>query len=173
LIENSVPKDNKNDYKNLNDDEIETADLAHLEPKLREAWIKMRKLDKILERVCKKERMVKKETINLIEKNRADLHQLRLTSDHKESKQEAENTAHFLALSYFDLDDEIERDEITNLNEDEPMMTPVFKTQVPYNMDDLISNSDNKNAEPSISSQVLNLNTLLLIINLINFAKIY
>ena len=44
-------------------------------------------------------------------------------------------------------------------------MTPVFKTQVPYNMDDLISNSDNKNAEPSLSSQVLNLDPLLLKIN--------
>lgn len=114
-------------FKNLKDDEIETSDLNHLEPKLREAWIQMRKLDKKLALVSKKEKQVKKETIALIEKNRAELELLRLTSEHKESKSEAENTAHFLALTNVDLDGEFENDLESNMSE---ILTPVFKTQV-------------------------------------------
>ncbi len=135
---------NKNEtLKNNEEDEVETSDLAHLEPKLREAWIKMRKLDKILERVTKKEKIVKRETISLIEKNKAELEILRLTSDHKESKQEAENTAHFLALSYIDLDDEIEIDSLMDIKE--ASTTPLFKTQVPNEMDEFFfSNSKNE-----------------------------
>ena len=81
------------------DDFVETSDLMHLEPKLRDAWIKMRKLDKILVRVCKREKQVKRETLALIEKNRAELELLRLTTDHKVSNMEAQNTAHCVALS--------------------------------------------------------------------------
>ena len=88
----------------------------------------MRRLDKKLALVSKKERQVKRETVALIEKNRAELQLLRLTSDHKESKLEAENTAHFLALSYIDLDDEIDREINSNGSE---ILTPVFKTQLP------------------------------------------
>lgn len=88
----------------------------------------MRKLDKKLALVTKKERQVKRETIALIEKNRAELEVLRLTSDHKESKLEAENTAHFLALSYVDLDDDLDKQLNSN---DSELLTPVFKTQLP------------------------------------------
>ncbi len=120
--------DNNNNNKKETDDnsDVETEDLDHLEPKLRDAWIKMRKLDKKLAQAVKRERQVKLETLKLIEKNRAELEQLKLETDHKESKQEAQNTAHFLALSYIvDLDEEVEK-EILN----QPM-TPLFKTQLP------------------------------------------
>ena len=107
---------------------METADLQHMEAKLRDAWIKMRKLDKKLARVLRRERQVKRETLRLIEKNRADLERLKYTTDHKESKLEADNTAHFLALSYIpDLDDD-ELDEREMLQQP---MTPLFKTQPP------------------------------------------
>lgn len=121
---------------NSDDDEVETADLEHLEQKLRDAWIQMRRLDKKLARCTRKERTVKKETAALIEKNRAELHQLRLDSNHKETKWEAENTAHFLALSYHDLDDEIKQGEMESADDCGPS-TPLFKTQVPYDCDNV------------------------------------
>lgn len=130
-------------FKNLQDDEVETSDLNHLEPKLREAWIQMRKLDKKLALVSKKEKQVKKETIALIEKNRAELELLRLTSEHKESKSEAENTAHFLALTNVDLDGELENDLESNMSE---ILTPVFKTQV-IDQNDSINGSRLENAK--------------------------
>jgi hypothetical protein len=83
-------------------DEIKTDDLNHLEPKLRDAWIEMRRLDKVLQRVADKEKRVKNETKSLIEKYREELELLKMTSDRKESKQEVENTNNYLALSYFD-----------------------------------------------------------------------
>lgn len=122
------------------EDEIDTSDLMHLEPKLRDAWIQMRKLDKKLAAVSKKERQVKRETIAFIEKSRAELELLRITSDHKESKQEAENTAHFLALSYVDLDEDLEKELKDNESE---LMTPVFKTQIP-DLDESESSSNIK-----------------------------
>ena len=118
-IENGKEDDEESD--------VETDDLAHLEPKLKNAWIKMRKLDKKLNKVCKRERQVKRETLALMEKNRAELDMLRMTSEHKESKQESENTAHFLALSYVDLDDEM----IEGLGYNVGPSTPLFKTQLP------------------------------------------
>ncbi|RNA22814.1 fibrous sheath-interacting 1, partial [Brachionus plicatilis] len=126
-------------FKNLkNDDEIDTSDLNHLEPKLREAWIQMRKLDKKLALMIKKEKQVKRETIAFIEKNRAELELLRLTSDHKESKSEAENTAHFLALTNVDLDADPENDSESNLSYSN--LTPIFKTQV-FDQNDSIDGS--------------------------------
>ena len=116
------------------EEEVETSDLVNMEPKLREAWIKMRKLDLVLAKCCQRERNVKKETAALIEKNRADLERLRLESDRKETKQEAENTAHFLALSYVDLDEELEKKDFDDMNEPS---TPLFKTQVPYDLDNI------------------------------------
>ena len=116
------------------EDEVDTSDLVNMEPKLREAWIKMRKLDLVLAKCCQRERNVKKETAALIEKNRADLEKLRLESDRKETKQEAENTAHFLALSYVDLDEELEKKDFDDINEPS---TPLFKTQVPYDLDNI------------------------------------
>lgn len=136
--------ENKEEY-----EEVETADLMHLEPKLRDAWIKMRKLDKILVKVSKKERQVKKETVRLIEKNRAELEMLRLTTDHKETKMEAENTAHFLALSYVDLDDEIERDYPLS----EGPTTPLFKTQLP-DIDEDDARSENDESRKSTASSI-------------------
>jgi len=129
------------------DDEVETADLEHLEPKLRDAWIKMRKLDLRLARCTQKERSVKRETAALIEKNRAELAQLRVESNHKETKWEAENTAHFLALSYVDLDDEVQK--VTGLDfgggtgGHEALATPLFKTEMPYDCDN-VSLADEK-----------------------------
>jgi hypothetical protein len=57
----NVPFNSKENYSyynstDNNDDDVETADLMHLEPKLRDAWIKMRKLDKKLARLGKKEK---------------------------------------------------------------------------------------------------------------------
>ncbi|CAF0747365.1 unnamed protein product [Brachionus calyciflorus] len=116
-------------FKNLkDDDDVETSDLDHLEPKLREAWIQMRRLDKKLDLVSKKERQVKRETFALIQKNRAELELLRLNGEHKESKLETENTAHFLALTNVDLDEDFEKDFSSNESE---TLTPVFKTQIP------------------------------------------
>ena len=134
LDENPAKKKTMTD--NEDDDEVETSDLAHLEPKLRNAWINMRKLDKVLNKICKKEKQVKKETLALMEKNRTELEMLRVTSDHKESKLETENTAHFLALTYVDLDDEIDKQ-----NYAAGPATPLFKTQLPE-MDDTDSIPD-------------------------------
>ena len=83
-------------------DEIKTDDLNHLEPKLREAWIEMRRLDKVLQRVSDKEKRVKTETKALIEKYRDELELLKMTSERKESKQEEDNTNNYIALSYFE-----------------------------------------------------------------------
>ena len=83
-------------------DEIKTDDLNHLEPKLRDAWIEMRRLDKVLQRVSDKEKRVKSETKSLIEKFRVEMDLLKMTSNRKESKQEKDNTDNYLALSYFD-----------------------------------------------------------------------
>lgn len=128
-----------------NDDEVETEDLMHLEPKLRDAWIKMRQLDKKLARAMKRERQVKLETIKLIEKNRADLERLKYTTDHKESKLEAQNTAHFLALPYVpDLDEEIERD----ISSGEPLTTPLFKTQLPDDQSSTRSSASIRSQSP-------------------------
>lgn len=131
-----VPTTKSETYQTLNDNsdnEIFVDDLINMEEKLRNAWIKMRKLDKKLEKCCKQERMVKRETIALIEKNRAEIESLRIETNHKESKHEAENTAHFLALSYGDLDDEMKIND--NFEEDAP--TPLFKTQLPYDCDNI------------------------------------
>lgn len=65
------------------DDEVELRDLEGMEQKLRDAWIKMRKLDLKLARCAQKERSVKRETLALIEKNRVELNQLRVDSNHK------------------------------------------------------------------------------------------
>ncbi len=128
------------------DDEVETADLENLEPKLRDAWIKMRKLDLRLVRCTQKERSVKRETIALIERNRAELAQLRADSNHKETKWEAENTAHFLALSYVDLDDEVQNLHGLDFGPNgggvgarghEALATPLFKTEMPYDCDNV------------------------------------
>ena len=89
-------------------DEIKTDDLNHLEPKLRDAWIEMRRLDKVLQRVSDKEKRVKNETKSLLEKYREELELLKMTSDRKESKQEVDNTNNYLALSYFDTKEEEE-----------------------------------------------------------------
>ena len=113
--------------KENDDDDVETADLMHLEPKLRDAWIKMRKLDKKLARISKKEKQVKLETMALIEKNRAELEVLKYTSIHKESAIEIANTARFLSLAYCDIDEEVEKEYPLD---NEPS-TPVFKTQLP------------------------------------------
>ena len=130
-IENAPASSDRkhNNYynKEIDDDEIETSDLNHLEPKLRDAWIKMRKLDKKLANLNKKEKQVKRETLALIEKNRAELELLKYTSVHKESAIEIANTARFLSLTYCDIDDEIERDYPL----DSEPSTPVFKTQLP------------------------------------------
>ena len=83
-------------------DEIQTDDLKHLEPKLRDAWIEMRRLDKVLKRVMDKEKRIKLETKSLIEKNRVELELLKMTSDRKESKTEQENTENYIALQYTD-----------------------------------------------------------------------
>lgn len=99
------------------DDDIKTDDLNYLEPKLREAWIEMRRLDKVLKRVSEKEKRVKLETKSMIEKYRVELELLKMTSDRKESKQEQENTANYIALSYNDTnanknaDDEVSNDD--------------------------------------------------------------
>jgi hypothetical protein len=128
-------KDEPIDYQIEN--EIETSDLQHLEPKLKEAWIKMRKLDKILEKVCLKEKKVKIETQQLISRNRKELELIRLNSEHKESKSEAENTAHFLSLSYINVDDDM----IKELDFNNEPSTPVFKTQLPDTDRDRINDS--------------------------------
>ena len=107
--------------------------MEHLEPKLREAWTQMRRLDKKLARCTLRERTVKKETAALIEKNRAEINQLRLAADRKETRWEAENTAHFLALAYHDLDEELGSEVDGELGPS----TPLFKTQVPYDCDDV------------------------------------
>lgn len=124
-IENNTKSFDESNFASQ-EDEIDTSDLNHLEQKLRDAWIQMRKLDKKLADVSKREKQAKRETVALIEKNRAELELLRITTDHKESKLESENTAHFLALSYIDLDDDLERE----LSQPE-ILTPLFKTQLP------------------------------------------
>jgi len=136
------------------DEEIDTSDLMHMESKLRDAWIKMRKLDKILSRVLKREKQVKIETQALIQKNRAELELLRVTSEHKESHLEAKNTAQFLALTYVHLEDE----EIDRESTVEPG-TPVFKTQWPYLDENEMeqhnqnTNSSNKSDDSSIKKE--------------------
>jgi hypothetical protein len=93
------------------DNTIKTDDLEHLEPKLRDAWIEMRKLDKILKRATERERRVKMETQELIKKNRYELELLKMTCDRKEPKNEQENTANYMALS------EMEQNLSTSTNE--------------------------------------------------------
>lgn len=136
-----------NDVNLIGDNEIDTSDLVHLEPKLRDAWIKMRKLDKILANVVKKEKLVKRETQALIHKNRAELEILRLTAQHKVTKSEEENTAHFLALTYVNLDDENDKDYLT----DRDSLTPLFKTQLPDS--DEKSNVDKNEINNNMSSK--------------------
>ena len=146
-------KDESNDIENV----IETSDLQHLDLKLKEAWIKMRKLDKILEKVCLKEKQVKIETQQLISRNRQELELIRLNSEHKESKSEAENTAHFLSLSYINIDDEI----IKDLNFNNEPSTPVFKTQLPDTDRDTINESSLSNRSKIKENQkVLNKNSI-------------
>jgi hypothetical protein len=92
---------------------------------------------------------VKQQTKRLMEKYRLDLERLKYTTDHKESKLEADNTAHFLALSYVpDLDEELER-EIA-----ESPMTPLFKTQL--NMEDAEDRNSTTNSFRSPAASVSN-----------------
>ena len=49
-------------------DEDPNLDLSNMEPKLKEAYIKMRKLDKILAKKMKREKQVKRERILLQKK---------------------------------------------------------------------------------------------------------
>lgn len=119
------------------DEEIRTDDLKHLEPKLRDAWIEMRRLDKMLKTVSDKERRIKRETRQLVEKNRIELELIKMTSDRKETKQEQENTQHFLALSCKDSDKK-DKDENESDNDDlhsslYDTLSPVFQTQLPEN----------------------------------------
>lgn len=90
IIENQlVPTTKCETFQTLNensDSEIFIDDLVNMEEKLRDAWIKMRKLDKKLEKCCKQERMVKRETLALIEKNRAEIESLRIETNHKVDK---------------------------------------------------------------------------------------
>ncbi|XP_064622384.1 fibrous sheath-interacting protein 1-like [Lineus longissimus] len=107
------------------------ADLTDLEPKLREAIIKMRKLDRILLKKMKREKDVKRDRMRLTKRLREELDEL--SRENKESgktelKEVKNNTFKFLALAPppshnegITLDDD----------DDEPPITPVFRTQVP------------------------------------------
>lgn len=115
----------------IDDDEIDTSDLDHLEPKLRDAWIEMRRLDKKLAFLVKKAKKTRLETKTLIDNNKKGWEEFKLTSNYVESKLEAQITQKFYALSYPDLDDEEWIGDRSN-DADQQLHTPVFKTQGPY-----------------------------------------
>ena len=127
-------------------DGIDTTDLQHMDAKLRNAYIKMRRYDRILQGLYDRERQVKQETAQLIAKNRRELDELRITSEHKESKLEAENTAHFLALTYYDVNlDDDDDDQESVVGWDKMPSTPVFKTQLPDDRHTPNNNNNNNN----------------------------
>lgn len=136
-------------------DDVETADLVGLEPKLRDAWIKMRKLDKKLAGLLKLEKKTRLETKALIEKNKADLEQLRLTSNHVESKLEAQNTAKFLSLTYVNIEEEENETTEHPIDHDE-LHTPLFKTQLSYNDDANQCNEDASNRANNLARNNFN-----------------
>jgi hypothetical protein len=82
-----------------------------------------------------------------MERNKNELEKLRLTSNHIESKLEAQNTEKFLALTYLDLDQE-ENPNCTNRSIDSDLHTPLFKTQVPFS--DELDETNMATKEPNI-----------------------
>lgn len=129
LEENKNEKNESSSPPLAEDDDVDTSDLNHLEPKLREAWIEMRRLDKKLAALVKKEKRTRLETKALVENNKKGWEQFKLTSNYVESKTEAQITQKFYALSYPDLDED---DWLGERSHDDELHTPVFKTQGPY-----------------------------------------
>lgn len=126
------------------EDEIETSDLDHLEPKLRDAWIEMRRLDKKLAAVTKRAKKARLETLTMIESNKKDWENFKLASNYVESKLEAQITHKFYALSYPDFGDEDEeileqRRRANEAESNQEPLTPVFKTQGHFEDEDHVS----------------------------------
>ncbi|PVD25452.1 hypothetical protein C0Q70_13108 [Pomacea canaliculata] len=96
-------------------------DLADMEPELRDAFIKMRKLDRILEKRMKQEQKVKRERIILEQRIRCEL--VELQSKGPIQKDIKANTDKFITLA---LPASHNEGVDTNL----PPVTPVFQTQV-------------------------------------------
>ncbi|KAK6183572.1 hypothetical protein SNE40_011027 [Patella caerulea] len=115
-IENGRIDDGDDDKKNNGDE-----DLENMDPKIKEALIKMRKLDRILNKKLKREKEVKKERILLERRMRDEIAGLKTVGrEHRESKT---NTDKYLALTLPPSHNE-------GVMLDSPSVTPVFQTQV-------------------------------------------
>ncbi|XP_076463690.1 uncharacterized protein LOC143295898 [Babylonia areolata] len=105
-------------------EEDQYPDLADMEPELREAYIKMRKLDRILEKKMKKEREVKRDRILLERRIREEISSLKANGRVQRDIQS--NTDKYLALALPPSHNE-------GVVVDEPPVTPLFQTQVDEN----------------------------------------
>lgn len=112
-----------------------------MEPKLKAALLKMRKLDKILRKKVEREKEVKRDRIMLQRSIKDQLAQL--TEQRKEVGDERKNTEKYLALA---LPPSHNEGVVLDTWED-PIATPVFKTQ--YLDDDLEYSEENSNGNAS------------------------
>lgn len=101
-------------------------DLSNVEPNLREAILKMRKLDKILDRKTKKEKEVKRDRILLQRRLREELSMIK-REGRTEPREEQTNTMKFMALTL-----PPSHNQGVYVDEPSPPVTPVFhQTQIP------------------------------------------
>ncbi|KAL8622869.1 hypothetical protein ACOMHN_026990 [Nucella lapillus] len=103
------------------EEEDKYPDLAGMEPELREAYIKMRKLDRILEKKLKKEKEVKRDRILLERRIRDEIGSLQANGRVQRDIQV--NTEKYLSLALPPSHNE-------GVIVDEPPVTPLFQTQV-------------------------------------------
>ncbi|XP_070181686.1 fibrous sheath-interacting protein 1-like [Littorina saxatilis] len=96
-------------------------DLADMEPELRDAYIKMRKLDRILDKKLKKEKEVKRDRILLERRIREEINAMQANGNFQ--KEIKTNTDRYLALA-------LPPSHNQGVIVDEPPVTPVFQTQV-------------------------------------------
>ncbi|ESO87693.1 hypothetical protein LOTGIDRAFT_234939 [Lottia gigantea] len=107
----------------LNKDENKTDDdLKDLDPKIRDGLLKMRKLDRILNKKVKREKEVKRERVLLERRMREEITELK-SGGNREHKEVKSNTDKYLLLALPPSHNE-------GVIVDEPEVTPVFQTQI-------------------------------------------
>ncbi|CAD5119815.1 DgyrCDS8399 [Dimorphilus gyrociliatus] len=116
--------------KNLHEEKLasDEEDEEEIDPKLKEAIIQMKKLDRILKKKVKREKEVKRDRILLERRLKEELQQL--ANDKGESREVKQNMSKFLALTLpvsHNQGVDVEKDDFSM----SPPLSPVFATQPP------------------------------------------
>ncbi|XP_005093420.1 fibrous sheath-interacting protein 1 [Aplysia californica] len=128
--------------------EDDADDAKEMDPKLKEAILKMNKLDKILKKKIRKEREVKRDRILLEKRMREEISEMQHGSAHyKEIKT---NTERFLALA-----PPPSHNEGIRIDEEDTEVPPLFQTQIDDN-DILWSEGKSRNLAPEDVAELNN-----------------